>query len=327
MIRSIVATLALAICLLTQPAAAAPCVWAHGDYLYWHAIQTNMAYGVAVDDINTFSDLNVLNQKCDIQSAFRVGLGWKPSCVCWEATFDYTRYHNTVTGSTFEPVIIASQLLAPNLGFIVGGDDLGGPAISKWRLNLDMFDLNFALPLCFCCSCRVSPYIGLRGGIIHQNQRISYVDFVDTNTAARVNATVNQRNNFSGVGPKAGFSALYPILCGISLTGDLALSAAYGEFDWMDQSIIAVQGDGVVFGTTSKSKLSRFVPMLQALIGLDWRRCWCGYTLSIAAGYEVQYYWNTWRTQNSIIQSFYVSNVGFGDLALHGLTLRFGIGY
>ncbi len=63
--------------------------------------------------------------------------------------------------------------------------------------------------------------------------------------------------------------------------------------------------------------------MVQMMLGFDWTgSCFSCFDLKIGVFYELQYFWNTWRNQNSYIQNLYVTDAGYSDLMLQGITLK-----
>lgn len=299
--------------------------WLDVNYLYWNATQSNMTYAVIVDSTDTFANPSTVNQKTEWSSGFKLGAGYCLPC-CWDTHFLWTRLHNSVTGSTSEPVIVANQLLAPGTGFVIGGTGIGGPASSKWNLDFDMFDLDFGFTLCDNAMCSIHPFIGLKGGKINQNELIIYENFLDTGTQEILNASIDQVNNYWGVGPQAGFSSAYKLGCGFSLIGDFAIAALFGKHH--STATTHTEEEGVTNESTFLNKRNKLIPTFQLFIGLDWNTCLCDcYSVSLGVGYETQYFWNTWRVQNSTIQNFFITNAGFGDLMLNGLTANITLGF
>lgn len=287
-------------------------------------MQSNMTYGVAVDDINSIENTQPLNQPNKHTSGVRVGVGYDLSCL-WDADFYWTHLKNHVNGSAYAPPIIANPITeSPVARLLLGGDGFGGPATTKWNLSFDTFDLDFGRAIFVCQGFEIRPLVGLKGAVINQSQEIAYINFLDTTTAAISNTTVKQVNDFSGIGPKAGFSAAYDLGWGFDLVGDFAASLLYGTHKirttaQLVEPALALESDFI-------NNLNKLIPAFQLSLGVNWNTCLYGcYNLSLGVAYETQYYWNTWRTRDSGVQDLLITNVGYGDLMLHGVTFRLGV--
>lgn len=299
--------------------------WVDIDYLYWNATQSNMTYAIIVDDPGTLGSIETLNQKTNWSSGFRLGAGTCLPC-CGETHFSWTRFHNSAKGSNHQSFLVANQILAPDIGVIVGGDGEGGPAASRWNLNFDMFDWDFGFTLYDSCACSIHPILGVKGLRLNQRQLITYDNFRDTNNNERVNASVTQTNNSWGIGPKAGFESIIKLGCKFRLVGSFAASTLYGGRH--TSATTSITETGVTTTHDFRDRRNRLSPQLEFFLGIDWSTCLCEcYPLDLRVGYETQYFWNTWRVQNSVIQNFFVTHAGFGDLMLHGLTARLTVGF
>jgi hypothetical protein len=300
------------------------------DYLLWKPSQSNMTYGLAIDTFPTVGNMRPLNQCNQYASAVRLGIGYDLPCL-WDTHFYWTHLNNHVTGSSSSVPVFANQLNGTNDLFALGGNGVGGPTTSKWSLNFDTFDLDFGRTICVWQGFRVRPLIGLKGAVINQDQRISYTNFLDVTLALtdRINGAVRQDNDFSGVGPKAGFSAAYDLGWGFDLVGDFSASALYGTH----KSNTGIQVED--FNTQELlstyhfiDNQNRLIPTAQLSLGINWNTCFYGcYNLTLGVAYETQYFWNTWRTRNSGSQDLFVTNVSKGDLMFQGVTFRLGVAF
>lgn len=328
------------------------------DYLYWNASQNDMNYALVYDDIDTLANGVAKYQRSDWASGVRIGIGYQLPC-SWDTCFSWTRFHNSVKGKASSEFIIASQLLKPNGGLIVGGSaaEGSGPAKSAWNLNFDKFDLDFGYTLYNNDCYQFQPSVGIRGLIVTQNQHISYENFIDTSTGGNVNATVIQKNDFWGIGPGIGMNNTFKIGYGLSLVGNFSFSAFYGRLPSKTSTLIietesdgnsslgsslggesfgsfghfrgaAALGDEIVTPTAFKLNRTKLIPSFQLFFGIEWSTVfgYC-YPFSLAVGYETQYFWGLWRIQNSQIQSYFITSVDYSALELSGITARVSFGF
>ncbi len=295
------------------------------EYLYWNVLQSSMSYATTVDSVPALNNPTIVTQPQDWTSGFRLTAAKEIKCDL-NTSFSWTRVHNSVKGSVSNPFIIATEIFSPGPGGIgIGGNGVGGPASSQWNCNFDMLDLNFTCPGFEDFAYSICPLVGVKGGRIYQNQFITYDNFVDTNTGVFFNATVNEKNNLWCVGPKIGFNSAYELGNGLSFLGNFSTSFLYGRLFSSTNTQIVEPGVPSVDTTLTNIK-RRIMPQFQLLLGLNWDTCLCDcYEASIGVGYEVQYFFHTWRISNSSIQNFYVTNTGFGDLMLHGLTANLSV--
>jgi hypothetical protein len=304
-------------------------VTAIAEYLFWRPSQTGMTYCVSLSDFETSpvsAKTKAIQQTANWDSGFRVGIAADLPQIPGALAIMWTRFHEISKSTSSDPFIIGTQLGGIGSGFMIGGAgvDAGKPQ-SKWNLGIDIVEADLGYDWgsndCFL----LTPYVGVVAGIIDQTQTITYNNFFDTDNAAFFDAQIKQKNDFRGIGPKLGIKGSVVVGKGISLTGNLAASFFYGNS--RSPVKFSVQGDPIGFPlpeTRVNYHKLRVLPSLQAQVGFNF----ClyrekQYALEFAASYEVQYFMNTWRNQNSQNQNLFTSDVGYGDLTLQGLTASF----
>lgn len=309
--------------------------WVVGiDYLFWRADQSGMTYAVGGENPNIVIGESIGNtrnfqQESDWHSGFRLGVGYDLPC-SWGLNFSWTRFHNRAKSHDNAPVIIATELLDIQGDFFFGGTTFGGTTNSCWNLNFDMLDLDIGTCLYANCRFSFSPYLGLKGGWIYQNQKIFYNNFVGNFGSPNqffINSTVNEINRFSGAGPKVGFYSEYNFFKCFSLISNFSTALLYGFSHNPTTTFIDNLTEEVV-ETNSRFDFHQrqIVPTVQMLIGLQWDRCFCScYEVSLALAYELQYFWNTWRNQNSTTQTIFITDAGYGDLMFQGITAELAL--
>ncbi len=192
------------------------------EYLYWKPEQSGMTYGVAPDALAFTPPApsnKILQQRSDWSSGVRLGATREFTCCDFGVSFDWTYLNTTETNHANNEFIIATELLGVINDIAVGGTFNGGKASSAWKLNFNMFDLDFSYSLFSNCCYFIKPYIGVKGGWINQHQTIRYNNFFDVIASETVTAKIRQINNFSGAGPKLGLVAGYHLWKTLSLVG------------------------------------------------------------------------------------------------------------
>jgi hypothetical protein len=299
-------------------------VFVSGEFLLWKPDQTGMTYCLSVNELTT--PLGTKNKEIHQASqwgpGFRVGAGVNFIGAPCDVSFYWTRFHNTSHGSSSKPIIIGSQVLGVGTPFPTGGSGVGGgKPHSTWDLDFDTAEVDFGYHLCFNKRFLLRPYFGVAGAWINQTQLIKYDNFIGNNSAF-FTAKIKQTNNFNGVGPKLGLQGNMAIGAGFGITGNFAASFFYGHAH--NPVKYDINGDAADFPIPN-SKVTyqqhRIIPAIQGQVGITWGIvCTKHFTIDLAALYEAQYFWGTWRNQNSGIQNLYIADAGYGNLMLQGGT-------
>jgi len=296
-----------------------------GEFLFLRPDQTGMTYCVTTDS------LALLGEKSQEESqesrwgpGFRIGAGFtftNPSC---DVSASWMSFHHKAHSSVSGPFIVGTQLLGPN-NATPGGGSLAdaGPARSQWNMLLDLVELDFAYMIRFQDRFSLRPYIGVTGGRIDQKQTIKYDQFRDlSNGGLLFDAEIQQKNHFHGAGPKLGMGGKFCMGYGLGVMGSVGASFLYG---WENSPVkfhVIDDPAGFTFPIFKvKYHQRRMIPMVEARLGLSWnRQILRNFAIFLSAGYEVQYFWETWRNQNSNIQNVYIAQAGRGNLVLQGWT-------
>lgn len=308
-------------------------VFLDGEVLYWKPNQAGMTYCL-LEETTTFNFFfaqknQARQQHADWGLGFRVGVGIDIETIPADITGYWTHFDHTMDSITqTDELIFGTQVFFGN-GFTLGGGALegiigtpGGPARSRWQCQLDLAEIDFGYWICFNKWFSLHPYLGLEGGWIDQKQTIHYDQFLDTNSNLFFDATITQKNHFEGIGPAFGLDGTFHFGYGFGLMGKLASCFLYGCS--RNPTDLHLDGDSSVFPFPDLSvhyKQQHLMPSIRSLVGFNWgKRLQNHFALFFNAAYEVQYFWETWRNQNSFIQNIAVSDAGYGDLMIHGFT-------
>jgi hypothetical protein len=320
---------------------AGPCVngsdfFITADLLYMQAHQDGLTYGIENKDGNTFvNDGDMKDPHFKWNVGFRVGLGYKLPCDGWDLTLDWTRIHNHASNKDDQPLpgtIYASwgNPQAANVANTGTFNDIEAEeAKVHWRLRLNVLDLELGRAFYTSKWLTLRPFIGLRAAWVHQKYRVKYEDgpfTIAQGSGGRFgDLRAHMKNNYYGVGPRAGFDTEWGLSCGWSIYGDVAVSLLLGRFH-VDQDVdfepssssTELRQLGVDHHFTSGKAVTDLA------IGLRWERsfCDCCYYLRLQAGYEHHLFFSQNqmnRFVDSAVSGAYVSNLG--DLSLHGWSL------
>lgn len=307
-----------------------PCYYLEVDYLLWRASQNSMTYALGADSdfdpgVTAPPDTKDISQAFDWRSGFRLEAGYLFPCSGFDLSLSWTNFDSNFSQDAEAPFIIATE----TLGVTISNHVVGHDARSNWRLHLDMIDLNLGYLLWDAGYFELRPYIGIKGGRIEQQQTIHYNNFIDEgNSNAVVNATIRKLGDFYGGGPKFGMSGSYFLWNGwflndLRLVGNIAGSLLYGRLHAPTKFLVYEPANELRSDAHFKFDHNELIPTVQMFIGLNWERGFCQYfLLDFGIGYEVQYFWNTWRSQRSFVEDIYLTDTGRGNLLLQGITAK-----
>lgn len=304
------------------------------DPLYWQAMQPQMDY--AVEGLTTAGRGNPLNQTPHWFWGFRLHAA-TDLVSCMDIHIGWTSFRNQNSTSASASVgLFANQLagfpfsgILPDVGVIQFPQ--GGAAGSTWFLHFDMIDLDLLFPLFDGPLYEIHPYIGVKGGWIRQQQEIIYTNFSDTSFGVpnTIDAILTQNNRFWGVGPKAGCAGSTHLTDRLRLMGGIGGALLMGQLHspFFGRALVSLPSLGTTIPSVVDAEIGtwRLIPTLQLFVGVDWRFVWSRCQALLGVGYEVQYFWNTWRLQSSLSQLQIGTTVGFSSLMFQGVTTRFGI--
>ena len=302
------------------------------EYLYWK-IQEDQLYPAILTTQSSenglkTSDLTLKNQKFEYTSGFRAAIGYDFPDESSVIKCAWTRIRPSTTAdySTSDPKgLIAISFFDQTNSDVPHAESI----VSQWNLNYDMIDLELGSKHITSNCFYFCPKIGLKGGWINQTQTLQVNNIPLGQPATEiVQGTVKRRNDFSGIGPSVGVDLRFAFGPQFGIFSTVNGALLYGKFDLKTETFLAdtVDGNGMSTGpqnTTLNNSNHFFSPTVQCVIGGDWIWCLCqNYWVRFGAAYEVQFWWNQMRSNNSITQAIFVNSPAGGDLMMHGLTLQ-----
>lgn len=259
-----------------------PDVFFEGSLLYWQATETGLTFVVPANLVQTASShsTNTIGYKDpDFRwdFGFAVGAGYNTTYDGWDIHADWTHFHpksssGSVTASEtnyllpvflIEPLtFIGSQPQNSPTVLQPGGDP--STATGKWKLKLDLVDLELGRESYFGEFLFLRFHMGLRSAWIHQNLKVVYDRFLEDvsgenlgQLTALTTVNVHLKNNFWGMGPRAGLDSQWNLGCGVSVFGNVALSALVGQFSLSDTEthFLTLPDTSIIESINIKSKI------------------------------------------------------------------------
>ncbi|MEM1283728.1 MAG: Lpg1974 family pore-forming outer membrane protein, partial [Chlamydiota bacterium] len=206
------------------------------DYLAWYAseeVASIWADVITIGDNRSSWEARGFNFNWGQGS--RLGISRALNCDQWKTAFYWTWFQ---TSNHKKIPFQDNARISPEFfaAFLSGNtpQNMSG----KWSLLLNMFDWELGRECCVCKNFSVRPFVGIKGGWIHQTIKVKYGDLVIDNIPTDFSADEHLTNNFSGVGPLVGVNTKWKIgrFCSssVSLIGDLSLATLFGSWSCDD---------------------------------------------------------------------------------------------
>jgi len=310
----------------------------NGDFIiqvagfYWNAHQDGMEYALETSVQNPFianplgpstAETQVLNNLVDAEYftpnfkwdwGFKIGLGYCTTCDGWDLGVTWTWYrgkafsHIEAEADDQHTLLPLWSAFAPANGGVLFATD----AESRWKLSLNLVDLDLGRNFWTSKYLALRPYIGIRIAYIKQGWDIEYkggswsafqsqsVPLVQAQSTFNNEVCLN--NNFHGVGPRAGLSSEWNLGCGWGIYGNWALAIVYGRFsiDHEEHNTQAVAPYNGVKILESDSSFRASRALLDLALGLQYSEmfCDCAYGFTGMIGWEHHHFFHQnqmWR--------------------------------
>lgn len=206
-------------------------------------------------------------------------------------------------------------------------------ANGDWKARVCSIDLECGRYSYLKPKIKVRPHAGVKIAWIKQTYKVEYNrgNLISGNGSSfqLLSSNFVFKNNSAGIGPRVGIDSRWKLCWGFSLIGDGAFSLVYDYFRVSkDQNDFIFNNNSGELTTPTAillEKFSKFQPILEIGLGIDWGTCFCicnrtnYFGLTIA--YDTQYWWsqNQMRRLINTVSSgdTFINN---GDMQPHGLT-------
>jgi hypothetical protein len=197
------------------------CSWdleINSSFLYWQAFQDNMELGIASYQASPTEATSAglkgkfINMDFDFKPAFRVGLGLAFDHDDWDMQAQYTWFHANNKKTAHAPT---NGFLTPSLGLVneTVNVDSANSISQKWRLKMDIADLNIGRAYYAGKSLTMRPSFGARAAFIRQHERVAKTDATQTESNV-------QKSHSWGVGTVTGIESNWLLGDGFRLFGN-----------------------------------------------------------------------------------------------------------
>lgn len=294
-------------------------IFVFGEVLAWKASQDDMTYAVELNQTaaptsNQVTDGNGRHWKGKWGAGFRVGLGYNMTHDGWDTVLTWTHFNKRgedengqcddcgCTTGIFNPVFFPKEYsalsTAPAYSLAADG---------TWKVNLNMVDLELGREFFVSKWLTLRPHVGLRGAWVRQKFGVEYeggnvaTPYGTGGGGSGVLAGANSldfetmKNNFWGVGLRAGLDTNWGLGAGWSIFGKLAMSAVWGKFKVNEVANVQNEITGTsanVMNITNRFSVLR--PIADWNLGLRYDTTFADDTWAwgIWAGWEQHYFWS-----------------------------------
>jgi hypothetical protein len=295
------------------------------DFLIWKAseetssIWTTVLKTEFIDDVIT-DTFNAKALTFGWDFGFRIGAGYQMEYDEWDIQLYWSWYRTQTKDSVpVDDHIVLSEFFA---GFVIDRDSAVSGNI-RWNILYNMFDWELGRNFWVSKNFSLRPYMGLKGGWIHQSIFSSWENFELNQITINLPSSENLKNNFWGIGPNGGINSQWNLFKNRSTTfnlfGNFSTASMWGTWVLEDEYENPLPREITL--NLSNRHLGSL--MLKGILGIGWDvEVNKGKShFSTKLGYEVQSWFNQLR-----IPTFQILLL-HGDLTLHGGTINCSFNY
>ncbi|MES2274356.1 MAG: Lpg1974 family pore-forming outer membrane protein [Chlamydiota bacterium] len=305
-------------------------VWADASFIYWQPIEENLELGIlnstALPTVEGVQGgfINMKNNR--YKPGFKVGLGMSFDHDNWDLKAEYTWFHikqKTQAQVTEIPGNILSRRGTPDgQGF---APDLYNIANGKWKLGMDLVDLNLGRWCYIGTHLTFRPFVGVRGAFITQRYNSVFINDGSVPGFGGVVDTMNvaETNHSWAVGPQMGLNTNWILGEGFRLFGNGSGDLLYTRYHKLGFKETHTRTGTPALQHIRQADVNSLRTHLDAILGFGWGSYFDNnnWYFDMAFGYEFQVFFdqNNFRQFYSTAQPAGSSNPN-GNLYIHGLT-------
>jgi hypothetical protein len=305
-----------------------------GAALYWQAQENGLDF--VIDNRNGTTIINDGKYKYPKPRwdwGFKLGLDFDMAHDGWNLCFLWTRFHtrakktvNQADGGLLFPIYSRADLSAP-----LTPGTTPTQAQSNLKIRLDILDAVLGREFFTSKWLILQPYLGIRTAWINQKMRINYYN-LSLPSEDLGNIQDRLKNNYWGIGPRAGLNGQWGLGGGFSIFGDSGLSLLCGKFTLNNKEEATLASDGSVSGTPTQTKRKprTIRAMADLTAGFRYETGFAddAYALRIDLGWEEHFFFGQNQFYRLMSSEFAQTTVfGEGDLSTQGVTLKVGFGF
>lgn len=290
-----------------------------GSFIYWNSGYSDMIIaGRKQTPGDNDQKFKKISMSTEYSPGFKLGLGANFARDNWDMFLNWTWLQSNPSKSAHADSYKFATLLS-NVALVQQGIFLCSEFHSSWKLQFNSLDLELGRQFYISEKLALRPHAGLKGAWIHQDLKITY-EHVNANVGTGELSTPQHgkfKDHMFGVGPRLGLNTRWVLgSCNFAFLGNIAASLLWENFH-PSSSIYYLDEQGLPPTITKiHGNQQQLNAVAEAFLGFDWGHCFRNGTyLNLAAGYEMQYWWDQNKTTSQI--QFLQGN---NSLNMHGLT-------
>jgi hypothetical protein len=293
------------------------------DWLIWQAHENGLSYAVkaqaGLPPETALYKSSVKNMEFDWDFGFRLGLGYNLPHDGWDLYANWTWFEDKASQTTS---VGSSHALLPISAYPPANEDTMGfrSAHAKWRLHLNMIDLDLGREFFVSKWMTLRPFVGLRTAWVRQHQSVTFTKALSESD--QTGALLKGTNNYWGIGPRTGLNTQWGLGSGFSLFGNMGCSLLYGFFqvDTYQNQLLSGGAHNDAVSNTDSNRVGRVIT--EVALGLRWDTMFMddGFHFGIQGGWEQLMFFgqNQFKTLLNTAGGFVANQ---GDLTIQGWTL------
>jgi|GEM_PF-963143 len=274
------------------------------EMLYWKPFIGGSEFAYNTFSMNTPYIGHIDQMNSDWEFGFRAGLGYRFTDIDWTLGSEFTRLkfhdlahpHGSISASNLPALFFESS------------------AKAKWKVSFNVLDLYLSRPYFLRPRFSAEPGIGLRTAWIFQRDYAQYFDL-----ESGFNTMLKNVNSSAGIGILGRTRLNWHWSRQWSLFGGASASLIYAK---MTVAAKAINNPDFETLLDISADIYKVLPNIGFNTGLQWIKSWARVALSLAAGYDFQYWWRqNQRLQLKSNETYSWDRYG-EDLGFQGFTLK-----
>lgn len=292
------------------------------DLLFWQLREMGTQYVIKSKDPSTAPvHGNSKQVHFNWDFGFRVGGGYNFEHDEWDTQLFFSWFR---TDGNSHAHASDNGTLFPQWGIPAGNGDFGfgKRARINWDVSYAVIDLELARNFFVSKYLAIRPLFGLETAWITQKMNF-HERFLSNPNQMFSHLHLKGKNDFWGIGPRAGVETTWYFGEHFSLFGGVSGALLWGDFDVREKEKLTGEVSRKL--TNGDGDFNAMVPNAKAILGLQWdtnfsENC---HHIGIKLGYEFQYWWRQNQMLNIYNPSYPIYERESADLSLSGLTLDF----
>lgn len=262
-------------------------------------------------------------------SGFRVGLGFYLNHDAWTVDLNWMWFKKSQEASSSA---MNTETMIP-LWIVPGANSVApitnNTASARWHLSMNVFDLSIGKPYHVSRYFIMSPFFGVRAAWFDQHYRARYGGLYGAGGVGQNGAEMDGKNDYWGVGTRAGMNTEWLLGGGWELLANLSFSLLFSKFDVRQE---------MALGTLSYDISHDYyqnIPNMEMQLGVGWGTYLNRRQHHLA--FQLMYEFEDWFSQNRMRRFFHGDGVDAlasgsftsandtisrGDLTLNGVSFK-----